>query len=453
MILTAVFSKPLKELDSFPGRTYLKAKLKLKGTVKSAEEAQKEKSPYLLELFTEKQAFQKNLSLKEAEEFYSSSAGKAFKNTVCTTETEEITVLVNRHGEAKTLRRKISSSENTNAEAEAQNKSAEGKNQKTQNSLTSPKEKLLKPQAASSDLFSQNRRKNYILEEGKPVPFLVKLGVMTEEGKIISAKYDKFRQINRFLEFIKDILPEVTRLCTQNRGFTDERPLYIADFGCGKSYLTFAVYYYLNELLHIPVEITGLDLKKDVIEHCSSLAREFGYKNLHFDTGDVKDAEKKYKNPPDIMITLHACDTATDYALEYAVNQKTSAILSVPCCQHEINLQLKKNESSESNLPESPAETQISPFASLKKWGILQERFSALATDAIRAELLEQKNYSVQLLEFIDTEGTPKNLLIRAVRREKENKKAEASSSKRMNALINELNVNQTLVSLFKDSN
>ena len=167
---------------------------------------------------------------------------------------------------------------------------------------------------------------------------------MTKEGKVVSSRYDKFRQINRFLEFIDDILDDVKKLCVGENDFTKERPLRIADFGCGKSYLTFTVYYFLNKIKNIPVEITGLDLKEEVINNCQKLAQECGYENLIFKTGDVSQAESKYKNPPDIMITLHACDTATDYALKYAVEKNAAAILSIPCCQHEINLQLEKSK-------------------------------------------------------------------------------------------------------------
>lgn len=246
------------------------------------------------------------------------------------------------------------------------------------------------------------KKKNYLLPEGRPVPFLVLLGIMNDEGKVISSRYDKFRQINRFLEFIDDILPE----------FTDKtaagQTLRIADFGCGKSYLTFAVHYYLTEIRHIPCEIEGLDLKEEVITYCNEMAKKLNLQNLIFHTGNIADYSGQHN--PDIVITLHACDTATDYALKYAVERGARAILSVPCCQHQINTQLQKQDKATAS--EIPPE-----FTPLLKWGIIREKFSSLVTDALRGEWLEQQNYKVQMLEFIDMEHTPKNILIRAVKK------------------------------------
>ncbi len=235
--------------------------------------------------------------------------------------------------------------------------------------------------------FSHNRRKHHILDTGEVIPFLVDLGVQTAEGKIVDKKYKKFRQINRFLEFVRDVIPELDR----------ERKLRIIDFGCGKSYLTFAVYYYLKVMNGFEVEMTGLDLKSDVIRHCNELADKYGYEDLHFVEGDISSYEGTDR--VDMVITLHACDTATDFALDRAVRWGAGVILSVPCCQHELNGQI-----------------QSDLLAPMLKYGIIRERFSALLTDALRAELLEQKGYRVQILEFIDMEHTPKNLLIRAVR-------------------------------------
>lgn len=239
--------------------------------------------------------------------------------------------------------------------------------------------------------LSHNRTKSYILEEGKAVPFLVDLGVQTPEGKIVKARYDKFKQINRFLEFIEDILPTLPK----------GRKINIIDFGCGKSYLTFAIYYYLKVLQGLDVSITGLDLKKDVIRHCNELAEKYGYEDLHFLHGDISTyAEEKKDNQIDMVVTLHACDTATDYALAKAVGWKAGVILSVPCCQHEVNKQIVCER-----------------LDSALKYGLLKERMSALLTDAIRANLLEENGYEVQILEFIDMEHTPKNILIRAVKK------------------------------------
>ncbi|WNQ10468.1 SAM-dependent methyltransferase [Paenibacillus aurantius] len=241
-----------------------------------------------------------------------------------------------------------------------------------------------KPEEAG---LSHNRRKNYLLEEGVPVPFLVELGVMTREGKVAAAKYDKFRQINRFLEMIDDVMPALA----------DKEQIRIIDFGCGKSYLTFALYHYLVQLQGKKVTVTGLDLKEDVIRHCSALAARLEYSGLRFEMGDIADYSDAGR--VDMVVTLHACDTATDAALEKAVRWEADVILSVPCCQHELFGQVK-------------SET----LAPMLTHGIIKERFSALATDSVRARLLELVGYRTQLLEFIDLEHTPKNLLIRAVK-------------------------------------
>ena len=235
--------------------------------------------------------------------------------------------------------------------------------------------------------LSHNRKKHYILEEGIPVPFLVDLGVMTKEGRVVNSRYDKYRQINRFLEFIEDILPNLDQ----------DRETTIIDFGCGKSYLTFAMYYYLKELKGYPVRIIGLDLKEDVIEHCSRLGRQYGYDGLSFCHGDIASFEGVEK--VDMVVTLHACDLATDYALEKAVNWGARVILSVPCCQHELNGQMEN-----------------SLLRPVLQYGLIKERMAALYTDAIRAQVLEYRGYRTQILEFIDMEHTPKNILIRAVR-------------------------------------
>ena len=211
---------------------------------------------------------------------------------------------------------------------------------------------------------------------------------MTQDGKIVRTKMDKFRQINRFLEFVEDILPQLDK----------DRELTLLDFGCGKSYLTFAMYYYLHELKGYDIRIIGLDLKTDVILHCNELAKKYGYEKLTFLVGDIADYEGV--DLVDMVVTLHACDTATDYALAKAVGWNAKVILSLPCCQHEVNKQIQSED-----------------YSLLTRYGIIKERFSALTTDAIRANLLECCGYKTQLLEFIDFEHTPKNILIRAVRR------------------------------------
>jgi SAM-dependent methyltransferase len=241
-----------------------------------------------------------------------------------------------------------------------------------------------KKQAAA---LTHNRKKNYVLEEGTPVPFLVELGIMNADGKVLAPKYDKFRQINRFVELIADIVPHLPK----------DRTLNIVDFGCGKSYLTFAMYHYLKEVQGLDIRVIGLDLKEDVISHCSGLAERFGYDGLQFLVGDI--AQYDGLERVDMVVTLHACDTATDAALEKAIRWQADVILSVPCCQHELFRQV-----------DAPL------LAPLLQHGILKERFSALATDAIRASLLDIMGYKTQLLEFIDMEHTPKNILIRAVK-------------------------------------
>ncbi|MFQ9932096.1 MAG: class I SAM-dependent methyltransferase [Roseburia sp.] len=259
--------------------------------------------------------------------------------------------------------------------------------------------------------MNHNRKKQYILEEGTMVPFLRDLGVMTEEGKIVRTKFDKFRQINRFLEFIEDILPQLDK----------GREVTILDFGCGKSYLTFAMYYYLHELKQYDIHIIGLDLKSEVIRHCNELSVKYGYEKLTFLEGDIADYEGV--DQVDMVVTLHACDTATDYALAKAVGWHAKVILSVPCCQHEINGQIENDV--------------LKPIL---KHGLLKERFSAIVTDALRAEYLEREGYEVQVLEFIDMEHTPKNILIRAIDTGKKGK-----NSKRIKDCEAFLNVEPTL--------
>lgn len=236
--------------------------------------------------------------------------------------------------------------------------------------------------------LSHDRPKNYTLAEDTPVDFLVRLGVMTAAGKVIAAKRDKFKQINRFLEMVDDVAGSLPR----------SGPLRILDFGCGKAYLTFALYYYLTVVKRKEVRLVGLDLKQDVVEFCSRVASDLGYTGLSFAVGDIQGYTES--ESVDMVVTLHACDTATDDALAKAVEWGARVILSVPCCQHELFGQL---------------ESEV--MHPLLKHGILKERLTALVTDAARASLLESAGYSVQILEFIALEHTAKNLLIRAVKR------------------------------------
>ncbi len=265
-------------------------------------------------------------------------------------------------------------------------------------------------QIKTGSSLEHNRKKRYILDPSVPVPFLVDLGVQTPEGKIVSSRYDKFRQMNRFLEFIEDIVPELP----------GDRELVMIDFGCGKSYLTFAMYYYLHELRGYDVRIIGLDLKAEVIADCQRLAEKYGYEKLNFLVGDIADYEGV--SQVDLVVTLHACDTATDYALERAVRWGAKVILSVPCCQHELNGQINSEL-----------------LAPVMKYGLLKERMAALITDGIRANLLEEAGYRVQVLEFIDMEHTPKNILLRAV------KSGEEKKIPGLRRMMDELHVSPTL--------
>ncbi len=264
-----------------------------------------------------------------------------------------------------------------------------------------------------------NRKKNYILDEGMKIAPLVDLGVFTKDGKIVRSMYDKYKQINRFLELVEDVI----------RNYAYEE-IKILDFGCGKSYLTFILYYYLTEIKKIKTDIIGLDLKKDVIEHCNQIAQKYGYDGMSFEVGDIQNF--KYTDQIDMVITLHACDTATDFALFNAIKWNAKFILSVPCCQHEANAQIKTED-----------------LALLTKYGLIKERISALLTDAIRANCLTASGYKTQVIEFIDMEHSPKNILLRAVRQNvPESKKQEAIDE--IENLCQKFNLDLTLYNLMK---
>lgn len=246
--------------------------------------------------------------------------------------------------------------------------------------------------------LEHNKVKKYILEEGTPIPFLIRLGIMGEDGKVFKKSYDKFRQINKYLEFIDETIKEL-----KNKKYIDTH-IKAVDFGCGKSYLTFALHYYLKNIQNMTFEVIGLDLKKDVIEHCNQIAKDLNMENIEFLTGDIKDFNK-LKNV-DLIFSLHACNNATDYSLLKGLELDAKAILAVPCCQHEFNQKMSQNKKSEFFAFENP----------IGKHGILLEKFASLATDAFRALSLELCGYKTQVMEFIDMEHTPKNILIRGIK-------------------------------------
>lgn len=356
-ILGAIISSPRK--SSVPTGSDVYDKIKVRPI------ELKNGACFQLEQFRGQKVFHRNVNIDELSRLIELWLGKEYSRAEFSTATETIQVLANKRGELSALKKKATSVPHA--------------------------EKI------------HNRTKNYILQEGIPVPFLIDLDVMTNDGHVIKSKYDKFRQINRFLEFIADVLPELRRVSEENN-----REIRIIDFGCGKSYLTFAVYYYLSVLQKLPVNIIGLDLKDDVITHCTSLAQKYHYDGLHFEIGNIADYSKA--DTTDMVISLHACDTATDFALAQAVRWKAQVILSVPCCQHELNAQIAARRENG---------TEASVLDPAFKHGIIRERISALFTDVLRAELLESQGYKVQILEFIDMSHTPKNLLIRAVKNEK----------------------------------
>ena len=352
-------------------------KLKIRPVLK------KEELRYQAESFVGTKVFHKNIPGNELADFVADAMKNDFKQLEAKTERHSLTVLVSKKGKV-TIKEKDAAVSSTDAQP-----------------------------------LSHNRTKQYILPQDKPVPFLVELGVQTPDGKIVHAKYDKFRQINRYLEFVRDILPALA--------YEAGKTLNIIDFGCGKSYLTFALYYYLKVMNKYDICVTGLDLKKDVIESCQTLADKFGYDGLKLLVGDIGTYEGATQ--VDMVVTLHACDTATDYALAKAVGWNAKVILSVPCCQHELNRQIKCPE-----------------LAPVLKYGIIKERMAALMTDAIRANLLESQGYDTQLLEFIDMENTPKNLLIRAVKKERMRYRTAATQLKELEQFLNVTPTLETLL-------
>ena len=374
MLISVTLSKPNSNVEEELGKAFEKIKIKIENSAQG--------TGYFAEMFTKTQVFHQHFTEAQLQDFLEKHAGKTFKNCVERSDTSEITIMANKKGKITRLERPLP------------------QNQKSSASSNSLK------------ILPASKKKNYLLPEGNPVPFLVLLGLMNSDGKVIKSKYDKFRQINRFLEFVDDILQPVLEI-KQKAGEGPESPVRIADFGCGKSYLTFAVHYLLTQIKGISCQIEGLDLKEDVIKYCNDITNKLELKNLIFHTGNISDYSGK--DNPDIVITLHACDTATDFALQYAVERGAKAILSVPCCQHQVNQELGKQKTD--NLPQA--------FEPLLKWGIIREKFSSLVTDALRGQWLENQGYKVQMLEFIDMEHTPKNILIRAIKSDGEKKKMQ----------------------------
>lgn len=322
-----------------------------------------------VEKYTQKQVFHENLQEEDAAAFLKEALENGFKQCNAWDGEREHTIRISKGGKAAYQKKRVSQA---------------------------PKAKT-----------EHNRKKNHILEEGTVIPPLVDMGIFTAEGKVVRSMYDKYKQINRFVEMIDD---EIGHL-------PEDQTITVIDFGCGKSYLTFILYYYLVEIRKLDVRITGLDLKADVIENCNRAAEKYGYDRLHFELGDINGYD--CPDPVDMVISLHACDTATDYALYNAVRWKAKLIFSVPCCQHELNRQMESED-----------------LSILTRYGIVQERMAALMTDAIRGNLLTACGYKTQLLEFVDLSHTPKNILIRAVRTvlpksAKENARREVEALKR----------------------
>lgn len=348
------------------------------------KENSKGKKYYQIEKFTDKQVFHENIEVNEIEKAIFGIVNENYKQLSAWSNESSFDLKISKKGKVF-LRKKRSN-----------------------NSKLSNK--------------SHNKEKNYILKEGMIIEPLIDLGVFTKEGKVINSKYDKYKQINRFIEIIDDEIKK-----------NDYKELTILDFGCGKSYLTFVLYYYFVEIKNINVKMIGLDLKEDVIKKCNEIAKRYRYDNLHFELGDINGY--KYENNVDMVITLHACDTATDYALYNAIKWNAKMIFSVPCCQHEFNNQMQAN-----TLP------------ILTKYGIVKERVAALMTDAVRGNLLEAVGYKTQLLEFIDIAHSPKNILIRASKSKISMEKKD-KALKEVYSLINEFNFNPTLLDLLKKDN
>ena len=271
-----------------------------------------------------------------------------------------------------------------------------------------------KPNSCVLSIAEHNKKKEYLINEGDNIPVMVDLGVFTKDFKLVKSMYDKFKQINKFIELIDHAFKN-----------TNKEEITILDFGCGKSYLTFLVYYYFVEIKKIKAKIIGYDIKKDVVEKCNKIASKYGYKGIEFILANVE-TDKLFNGKIDMIITLHACNTATDFALNFAINNNVKYVFSVPCCQHEINESIKSG----------------GDYDLFLKDGLFKERFSSLLTDVIRVEVLRSKGYSVDVIEFVDFEHSPKNLMIRAVLN------STKKSISKLKEIQNRYNFNQKLLDL-----
>jgi len=347
-MIYAVFASPLNKSEN----KYKKI------TVKPI--SSNDKIIYQLEKFTDKQAFHENVELSFVIEKIMDLA-KFYKNINIFTVDADYQVLVSKKGDVRIVK--------------------------------------LSPTKTMS-ISSHNKTKKYIIPDNEPCDFLIELGVMNKDGKVLAKKYDKFKQINKFLEIVDDAVSKftVSNAAVHEKTLANLKDNYkIIDFGCGKAYLTFALYYYFYKIKKINVQIVGLDLKTEVIDFCNNVAQKLNYSGLKFENGDIKDYNTS--QDADMVVTLHACDNATDAALVKAIKWNTNIILSVPCCQHEFFDKIENDN--------------LEPML---KHGLIKERISSLVTDSLRSLFLETKGYKVQLVEFVDMEHTPKNILIRATK-------------------------------------
>lgn len=344
----------------------------------------KKEKNYQIEKYTQKQVFHENLDKEELEVYLLQELGTHFFQMNVWNAKVEYQMMISKKGKVHIIEKNCTK--------------------------TAPKEQT-----------GHNRKKKYLIPEGEMIEPLVDMGIFTKEGKIVHSMYDKYRQINRFVELVDDAV--------KNRELTY---LNIIDFGCGKSYLTFILYHYFTNIRKIPVHMTGLDLKEDVIEKCNLAAKKYGYENLYFELGDICGYQSNEQ--VDMVITLHACDTATDHALYHAVRWNTEMIFSVPCCQHELNSQIQSED-----------------YSILTRYGLIKERTAALMTDAIRANLLEACGYKTDILEFVDFAHTPKNLLIRA-KKKPVSKDQKEKRIREVERLMQEYHLQPTFYQLLKEA-